>query len=135
MVGQGKLHQFIPMRKHFRSDVDFTHRALDAFRQFDTEYIFSFRFVDHIQPFGSLCYGSALYQQRKDGDKEYHIEYQSGVFYSRNHRVSGEDDRYGAAQTYPRYIQLSFKGEVFIRNQAKEHADRTGEDNHEDTDR
>ena len=102
------------------------------FRQFDTEYIFSFRFVDHIQPFGSLCYGSALYQQRKDGDKEYHIEYQSGVFYSRNHRVSGEDDRYGAAQTYPRYIQLSFKGEVFIRNQAKEHADRTGEDNHRD---
>ena len=57
MVGQGKFHQLVTVRKDFRSDIDLAHGAFDAFREFDAEYVFPFRFVDQSEPFGCLRHG------------------------------------------------------------------------------
>ena len=101
MVGQGKFHQLVTVCKDFRSDIDFAHGAFDAFREFDAEYVFPFRFVDQSEPFGCLRHGGSLDKQGEDGDKEYDVEYQPRMLNPGNQRISGEDDRDGSAKAYP----------------------------------
>ena len=75
----------------------------------------------------------SLNDQREDGDEEDGIEEDAGMFETGNQRIGGEDDGYCSTQTDPRDVELAFQIIIPIGQQAKEDTDRTGNQNHEDT--
>lgn len=106
VVRQRQVHQPVAFDQHVGGHVDFGQGGFDLRRQFfEVEFpAFGSRVVRQFQFFSHEVHRRALYDQRDDRDEEYDVEDQRCVFDTRRERISGENDRYGAAQTDPRHV-------------------------------
>ena len=131
VLGEAEVDELVAVLEDLRREDDFAQGGLDILRQVQVEDAFLHVLIHQSQFPRHKGYGRPLNQEREDGDEEYDVEEDPGVFDARYHRVGGKDDGDGAAQTDPRDIQFPLERKTFIRQKTKEYAQRARKDNHE----